>query len=151
MYPENFWRDHKYNDDIMWQEMSRAVVSFINRKQCFVFKENYLLKTIGGFKTHFQWKKIIYVDRDISSVYRSMCKAFNYTNEQYRFSKFLTEYSDTINTFTGSWAWNCCLKISYDMLINEKLVVIKQIADYLEIPIRGDRFDTCNTFIKPQL
>lgn len=149
IFPKDFWHNRKYKEDVMWQEQARAIANFLQRKKCFIFKENYLLRTIGGFEKQFGDCKVIYVDRDISSTYRSICKMWNVDSNEMKFSEFMQEYSESINLFTGSWAWKDCLKLNYDMLINEKVMSIQMIADFIGVPLSPDRYNLCVNFINP--
>jgi len=88
IFERRFWEERKYKDDIMWQEQAKALLNFLKRKKCFIFKENHLLTTISGFKQEFGHCKIIFVERDVSSVYLSLCKGWKLNSEQYPYSQF---------------------------------------------------------------
>ena len=148
IYKRDFWERRQYRTDIMWQEQAQALLNFLIRKKCFIFKENHLCSTISGFEKQFGHCKIIYVDRDVSSVYLSLCRGWNLSSEQYPFSAFISEYSQVLNLFTSSWAWPVSLKINYNMLINEKSVCIQKMADYLGVALTKEKYEQCMNYIK---
>ena len=102
VYDKQFFIERKFNNDIMWQEISTAIVRFLHRKKCFIFKENHLLTTISGFKDQFEGRKVVYVERDIKDVYRSILKRTEKDSSMFPFAEFMKDYALSTNAFTGS-------------------------------------------------